>query len=202
MSKFITIFTLITFTLGTSGCANMTKEQQALLGSSLGALAGAGIGYAIGGGQGAAIGAGIGGLAGGVAAYSFASDPYTQSVSRQSETWKQQTGAQVEPVKVSQVQENGETKQQIDVQKMALSSDKMIVNNHLSPVVKQQLRVAKEESQKNNGMVQVFFPPNTPASVIQDLISTGVMVSQDDSLKDGYVILLARSIKDLKAIKV
>lgn len=200
MQKIVTVFTLIAFLL--SGCANMTKEQQALLGSSLGALAGTGIGYAVGGGEGAAIGAGIGALAGGLAAYAFASDPFTQSVNRQSETWKQKTGVQAEPVKVSKVQENGETKQQIDVQKMALSSDKMIVNNRLSPIVKQQLTIAKVESEKNNGMVQVFFPPNTPAKVIQDLVSTGVMVSQDNSLKDGYVIMLARSISDLKAVKV
>ena len=200
MRKVITLFTLITFLL--SGCANMTKEQQAMLGTSLGAALGTGIGYAVGGSQGAAIGAGIGALTGGLAAYAFASDPYTQSVNQQSETWKQQTGAQVAPVKVSQVQEDGQTKQQIDVQKMALSSDKMVVNGELLPMVKQQLIVAKKESDKNNGLVQVLFPPNAPASVIKDLVSTGVSISQDDSLVDGYVIVLARSVSDLKAVKV
>lgn len=199
MRKFITVITLMTFML--SGCANMSKEQQALMGSSLGALAGAGIGAAIGGGQGAAIGAGMGALAGGMAAYAFASDPYTQSVNQQSESWKKQTGVQPEAVKVSQVQENGETKQQIDVQQMALSSDKMVVNNRLSPTVKQQLTIAKQEADKNKGLVEVRFPPNTPASVITDIISTGVGVVQDDTLKEGYVILLGRSRSDLSAIR-
>ncbi|AEJ03243.1 17 kDa surface antigen [Nitrosomonas sp. Is79A3] len=200
MRKFITIITLMTFML--SGCANMTKEQQAMMGSSLGALAGAGIGAAIGGGQGAAIGAGLGALAGGAAAYAFASDPFTQSVNQQSETWKKQTGVQPEAVKVSEVVENGEQKQQIDVQKMALSSDTMVVNNRLSPMVKQQLTIAKQESEKNNGMVQVLFPPNTPPLVVQDILSTGVSIAQDDTLKDGYVILLARSRSDLSTVKI
>ncbi len=192
MRKFITIITLMTFML--SGCANMTKEQQAMMGSSLGALAGAGIG--------AAIGAGLGALAGGAAAYAFANDPFTQSVNQQSETWKKQTGVQPEAVKVSEVVENGEQKQQIDVQKMALSSDKMIVNNRLSPMVKQQLTIAKQESEKNNGLVQVLFPPNTPSLVVQDILSTGVSIAQDDTLKDGYVILLARSRSDLSTVKI
>lgn len=199
MRKIITTITLMAFML--SGCANMSKEQQAAFGTGLGALAGAGLGAAIGGKQGAAIGAGVGALAGGIAAYALASDPYTQSVNKQSENWKNQTGAQPETVKVSEVKENGETKQQIDVQQMALSSDKMVINNRLSSTVKQQLKIAKQEADKNKGLVEVRFPPNTPAPVITDIISTGVNVVQDDTLKDGYVILLGRSRSDLSAIK-
>lgn len=200
MRKWTLAITVIT--LAFSGCANMSKEQQAAMGVALGGLAGAGLGAAIGGKQGAAIGAATGATLGGVIAYNFASDPFTQSVTQQSETWKNQTGAQPEPVKVSQVVENGETKQQVDVQKMALSNDKMVVNNRLSPLVKQQLAVAKAESDKTKGLVQVLFPPNTPPQVVQDILSTGVGVAQDDTLRDGYVILLARSRNDLSTVKI
>lgn len=199
MRKLTLAITVIAMT--TSGCANMSKEQQAAFGTGLGALAGAGLGAAIGGKQGAAIGAGVGALAGGLAAYALASDPFTQSVTQQSETWKNQTGAQPEAVKVSEVKENGETKQQIDVQKMALPSNKIVVNNRLSPMIKQQLAVAKNESVKTNGLVQVLFPADAPPLVVQDILSTGVSVAQDDSLQDDYVILLARSRNDLSTIK-
>ncbi len=198
--KLILAMTLIAMT--TSGCAIMSKEQQAAFGTGLGALASAGLGAAIGGKQGAAIGAGVDALAGGLAAYALASDPFTQSVTQQSETWKNQTGAQPEAVKVSEVKENGEIKQQIDVQKMALPSNKIVVNNRLSPMVKQQLTIAKQESEKNNGLVQVLFPPNTPPPVVQDILSTGVSIAQDDTLKYGYVILLARSRSDLSTVKI
>ena len=199
MRKLILAMTLIA--MATSGCANMSKEQQAAFGTGLGALAGAGLGAAIGGKQGAAIGAGVGALAGGLAAYALASDPFTQSVNQQSETWKNQTGTQPEAVKVSEVKEDGEIKQQIDVQKMALPSNKMVVNNRLSPMVKQQLAIAKQEAEKNEGLVEVRFPLNTPPLVVQDILSTGVSIAQDDTLKDGYVILLARSRSDLSTIK-
>lgn len=187
--------------MATSGCANMSKEQQAAFGTGLGALAGAGLGAAIGGKQGAAIGAGVGALAGGLAAYALASDPFTQSVTQQSETWKNQTGAQPEAVKVSEVKENGESKQQIDVQKMTLPSNKIIVDNRLSSMVKQQLAIAKQEAEKNEGLVEVRFPANAPPRVVQDILSTGVSVAQDDSLQDDYVILLARSRNDLGTIR-
>lgn len=150
MRKLILAMTVIA--MATSGCANMSKEQQAAFGTGLGALAGAGLGAAIGGKQGAAIGAGVGALAGGLAAY-------------------------------------------------ALARNKMVVNNRLSPMVKQQLAIAKQEAEKNEGLVEVRFPPNTPPLVVQDILSTGVSVAQDDSLKDDYVILLARSRNDLSTIR-
>lgn len=196
MKKFITGVTLMAFILG--GCAgNMPREQQAMMGSSLGALAGAGIGAAVGGRQGAAIGAGIGGLAGGLAAYAWANDAYTQSAYRQSEAWRRQTGVQPEPVKITEVNENGQTKQQLDVQKIVIPSDKMIVNNRLSAIVKQRLTFAQNESEKNNGLVQVLFPADTPPQVVQELLSTGISVAQDDSLTGSFVLLLARSRNDL-----
>lgn len=198
MKKFIMGVTLTTFMLG--GCANMsgmTREQQTMMGTSLGALAGAGIGAAVGGGQGAAIGAGIGGLAGGMAAYAWANDPYTQSVYRQSEAWRNQPGVQTEPVKTTQVNENGQTKQQLDVQKIVIPSDRMIVNNRLSATVKQRLQTAQTEAERNNNLVQVLFPANTPPQIVQEILSTGVSVAQDDTLRGNFILLLARSRNDL-----
>lgn len=195
MRKCIIGVTLTVFVLG--GCAgNMTREQQTMMGSSLGALAGAGIGAAVGGRQGAAIGAGIGGLAGGMAAYAWANDPYTQSVYRQSETWRR-TGVQQEPVKITEVNEDGQTKQQLDVQKIIIPSNKMIVNNRLSSTVKQRLITAQNEAERNNSLVQVLFPANTPPQIVQEILSTGVSIAQDDALSGSFVLLLARSRDDL-----
>ncbi|MDR4516985.1 MAG: hypothetical protein MRK00_06325 [Nitrosomonas sp.] len=198
MKKFILAIALMAVFLG--GCANthnMSQGQQTAVGTGLGALAGAGIGALIGGKQGAAIGAGLGALVGGVAAHMLASDPYTQSVSQQSETWQKQTGAQTEAVKVSEVIENGEARKQIDVQKMALSSDKVEINNQLSPTIKQQLTVAKNEAVKTGGLVHVAYPADIPPAVLQDIRSIGVSTEVDNSLRDGYVIYLARSMRDL-----
>lgn len=198
MKKFILAIALIGVFLG--GCANthnMSQGQQTAAGAGLGALAGAGIGALIGGAEGAAIGAGIGAMAGGLAAHMLASDPYTQSVNQQSETWQKQTGAQAEAVKVSEVIENGEAKKQIDVQKMALSSDKVEINNQLSPTIKQQLTVAKNEAVKTGGLVHVAYPADIPPDVLQDIRSIGVSTEVDNSLRDGYVIYLARSMRDL-----
>lgn len=196
MRKCIIGVTLTVFALG--GCAgNMTREQQTMMGSGLGALAGAGIGAAVGGSQGAAIGAGIGGLAGGMAAYAWANDPYTRSVYQQSETWRRQTGVQSEPVKITEVNENGQIKQQLDVQKIVIPNSQMIVNNHLSSAVKQRLMLAQTEAGRNNSLVQVLFPANTPPQIVQEILSTGVSVAQDDALSGSFVLLLARSRDDL-----
>ncbi|UJP05543.1 MAG: glycine zipper domain-containing protein [Nitrosomonas sp.] len=202
MKRFVISITLAAFMLG--GCAgNMTREQQTMMGSGLGALAGAGIGAAVGGKRGAAIGAGIGGLAGGMAAYAWANDGFTQSVNRQSDIWRNQTGVQPEPVKVTEVNENGETKQQLDVQKIVIPGDKMIVNNRLSPAIKKRLAVAQNEAEKNDGLVQILFPADTPPQIVQEILSTGVSVAQDDSLYDNsFILLQARSRNDLGDVKL
>jgi uncharacterized membrane protein len=204
MKKLISVLAMMTFLLG--GCANthnLSQGQQTAAGAGLGALAGAGIGALIGGREGAAIGAGIGALAGGVAAHLLASDPYTQSVNQQSETWRQQTGAQAQTVKVSEVIENGEAKKQIDVQKMAVSTDRVVTNNRLSPVFERQLQVAKNEALKTGGLVHVAYPMDAPPEVLQDIRNTGVSVEQDNTLRNGYVVYLARSLNDLaNAVRV
>ena len=200
MKKLIAVIAMMAIVL--SGCANMTKEQQTATGVGGGALVGALIGAAIGGKEGAAIGAGVGALAGGIAAHALASDPFTQSANQQAETWKNQTGAQPEAVKVSDVIENGESKQQIDVQRMALSSSRVVTNNHLSTNIKQQLTVARNEAVKTGGLVHVAYPADVPITVLKDILSTGVSVEQDNSLVDGYVVYLARSRSDLDAIKI
>ena len=201
MKKYIAIITILVFVL--SGCANnMTREQQAGVGAGAGALTGAGLGALIGGKKGAAIGAGLGALAGGIAAYSLSSDPFTQSANQQAETWQKQAGAQPEAIKVSDVIENGESRKQIDVQKMALSSDQMVTNNRLSTTIKEQLIVAKEQAVKTGGLVHVAYPSDTPSAVLQDIRSTGISAEQDNTLKDGYVVYLARSKQDLDSIQI
>jgi uncharacterized protein YcfJ len=60
MRKIIITATVLAISL--NGCANMTKEQQAMMGAGAGALFGGGIGGALGGGKGAAIGAASGAL--------------------------------------------------------------------------------------------------------------------------------------------
>ena len=199
MKKLIPIILVIA--VAVSGCANTSKEHQAAMGAALGGLAGAGLGAVLGGKQGAIIGAATGAALAGIVTYNFASDPYTQSATQQAESWKKQTGITPNPVKVSEIVENGKTKQQIDVQKMALSKAQFIVNNRLSATVKQQLTVAKYNSWQTNGVVLVLYPPNTPADVLQDLRDTEVSLEQDNTLNDGYVILLARSQNDLKLFR-
>ncbi len=200
MKKLIAVIAMIAIVL--SGCANMTKDQQTATGVGGGALVGALIGAAIGGKQGAAIGAGVGALAGGLAAHALASDPFTQSANQQAEVWQKQVGAEPEAVKVSEVIENGESRQQIDVQKMALSSSQVVANNRLSPRIKQQLTVAKNKAVETGGLVHVAYPSDTPVSVLSDIRNTNVSVGQDNSLIDGYVVYLARSKRDLDTIKI
>lgn len=80
---------------------------------------------------------------------------------------------------------------------MALSSDKVEINNQLSPTIKQQLTVAKNEAVKTGGLVHVAYPADIPPAVLQDIRSIGVRTEVDNSLRDGYVIYLARSMRDL-----
>lgn len=195
MRKLMPVIMVVTMAVG--GCANTSKGQQAAMAAALGGLAGAGLGAAIGGKHGAIIGAATGAALAGIATYGFASDPYTQSATQQADAWKKQTGVGPAPVKVSEVIESGKTKQQIDVQKMALSNTQFVTNNRLSPLIKQQLTAAKSESTGTGGIVHVLYPPNTPPDVLQDLRSTGVSIERDNTLNDGYVILLARSQNDL-----
>lgn len=200
MRKLIPVIVVVIVAIG--GCANTNKGQQAAMGAALGGLAGAGLGAIIGGKHGAIIGAATGATLAGIAAYSFANDPYTQSATQQADAWKKQTGVEPAPVKVSEVIESGKTKQQIDVQKMALSKTQFVVNNRLSPTVKQQLLAAKYASTSTEGVVLVLYPPNTPADVLQDLRDVRVSLEQDNTLNDGYVILLARSQNDLNLFRV
>ena len=185
-----------------SGCANMSKDHQAAMGAALGGLVGAGLGAALGGKQGAAIGAATGVALGGIVAYNFASDPYTQSAAQQAESWKKQTGVAPETVKASGVIENGVNKQQIDVQKMILSNGQVISNDTLSDNIKQQLSNASFEAKKTGGIVHVLYPPNTSANVLQDLRSTGVSLEQNGTANGNFTILLARNQSDLSAAKM
>ncbi len=196
MKKIIVL--IIVAIMGLSGCANLSERQNQILISSLGVIAGTGVGAAVGGGKGAAIGAAVGGTLGALAAYALASDPFTQSVSQQADVWKNQTGVQPETIKASEVIDDGEKKQQIDVQKMAISESEAVANNQLLPVVKQQLSEGKKVLSKIGGEILVRYPPNTPATVLQDILSTGVNVSQDNSLKDGYMIYSARNRESLR----
>jgi len=182
-------------TLALSGCANtnLSKEAQAGLGVLGGAGLGAGIGGAVGGGKGAAIGAGAGALLGGLVAYALASDPYTQSVSQQGATWQEETGAKPEIVKASQVVENGQTVQKIDIQKMVVSDEQMVSKNHLSPKVKNQLITAKKESLKVGGNVEVICPASATQNIMNEINMTGVSYRQDETLSNGYVVVLSRS---------
>lgn len=185
-----------------SGCANMSKEHQAAMGAALGGLAGAGLGAAFGGKQGAAIGAAAGVTLGGIVAYNFASDPYTQSAAQQAESWKNQVGVAPETVKASKVVENGQMKQQIDVQRMTLTINQIITNESLSDDVKQQLSKANFEAKKTGGIVHVLYPSNTSAKVLQDLRSTGVSLEQNNTRNESFTILLARNQNDLNLAKM
>lgn len=197
------LFLAITFiTIVLNGCTNMSKEHQAAMGAALGGLAGAGLGAALGGKQGAAIGAAAGVALGGIVAYNFASDPYTQSAAQQAESWKKQAGVVPETVKASEVIENGENKQQIDVQKMTLTTSQVIVNDNLSGSIKKQLSNAYFEAKKTGGIVHVLYPPNTSANVLQDLRSTGVNLEQNSTRNENFTILLARNQSDLNAAKM
>ncbi len=187
------IVTTIVASIGLSGCANMSKEQQAGLGAGLGALAGAGLGALIGGEQGAAIGAAAGLVAGGAVAYALASDPYTQSAAQQAESWRKEIGSEPEVVKVSNVTENGQSRQQIDRQEMLLSDTLVVSNNRLSPKILSQLVSAHKSALKTGGYVHVYCPANAPASVISDIDSTGVNYSKDNTIKSGYKLVLTRS---------
>lgn len=200
MRKLILVIMLIAIAL--SGCANMSKDHQAAMGAALGGLVGAGLGAALGGKQGAAIGAATGVALGGIVAYNFASDPYTQSAAQQAESWKKQTGVAPETVKASGVIENGVNKQQIDVQKMILSNGQVISNDNLSDNIKQQLSNASFEAKKTGGIVHVLYPPNTSANVLQDLRSTGVSLEQNGTANGNFTILLARNQSDLSAAKM
>ncbi len=200
MRKLILVIMLIAIAL--SGCANMSKDHQAAMGAALGGLVGAGLGAALGGKQGAAIGAATGVALGGIVAYNFASDPYTQSAAQQAESWKKQTGVAPETVKASGVIENGVNKQQIDVQKMILSNGQVISNDNLSDNIKQQLSNASFEAKKTGGIVHVLYPPNTSANVLQDLRSTGVSLEQNGAANGNFTILLARNQSDLSAAKM
>lgn len=191
MKKILIVATVTT--LAISGCANMTKEQQAALGALGGAALGAGIGGALGGSEGAAIGAGAGALLGGVAAYALSSDPYTQSVSQQATTWQQEIGAKPEIIKASQVVENGKTVQRIESQKMAVSDAQMVSGKHLSSKVKNQLITAKRESLKVGGNVHVICPASATRTVINEISKTGVAYTQDSTLNTGYVVIMSKN---------
>ena len=176
-----------------AGCANMSKEQQAAMGAGIGALVGGGIGALAGGGKGAAIGAASGLALGGVLGYALASDPYTQSVTRQANDWQQQTGAKPEAAKTSQVVENGQKREQIDVQNMVLADNQMLSGGHLSTTVKKQLKTAKLESEKVGGDVHVTCPDNATPAIMDDIAATGVSYHQDSNMSKGYIITLSRN---------
>ena len=200
MRKLILVIMLIAIAL--SGCANMSKEHQAAMGAALGGLAGAGLGAALGGKHGVAIGAATGAALGGIVAYNFASDPYTQSATQQAENWKKQAGIAPETVKASEVIENGQKKQQIDVQRMTLTTTQIVTNDSLSDNIKQQLSNANFEAKKTGGIVHVLYPSNTSAKVLQDLRSTGVSLEQNNTRNESFTILLARNQNDLNAAKM
>jgi hypothetical protein len=107
-----------------------------------------------------------------------------------------------ETVKASEVIENGENKQQIDVQKMTLTTGQVISNDNLSDNIKQQLSNASFEAKKTGGIVHVVYPPNTSANVLQDLRSTGVSLEQNSTLNGNFTILLARNQSDLNTAKM
>lgn len=192
---------LVLMLMAVTGCANMSKEHQAAMGAALGGVVGAGVGALLGGKEGAAIGAAAGAALGGVAAYNFANDPYTKSAAEQGQSWKNQSGVSPDTIKTSEVIENGQKKQQIDVQKMNLTSGQVIENKKLSANIKQQLSNAYSESKKTGGIVHVLYPPNTSENVLQDLRSTGVSIEENDTLNESFVIILARNENDLKIIK-
>lgn len=179
-------------TLALTGCANMNRQQQASLGSLGGAAVGSGIGAAMGGSEGAAIGAGAGALLGGIAAYSLSTDPYTQLVSQQANAWQREIGAQPGVTQATQIIENGKKLQKINSQKFLLSEAQMVVGNQLSPKVKRQLMLAKQEAQKVGGRVQVLCPPNAPQAVLNDFKRAGISYTQDAMLRTGYAVLMSK----------
>lgn len=191
MKKILILATAATLSL--NGCANMSKEQQAALGALGGAALGGAVGGALGGGKGAAIGAGAGALLGGIAAYSLASDPFTQNANQQANTWQNEVGAKTELVSAPQVVENGQTVQRIDTQKMVVPSDKMVVGNHLSPKVRAQLVESKKATDSLGGNVQVVCPATASKAVLHEIQQTGVAYTQDQSLNQGYEVLVSRN---------
>lgn len=188
-----------------SGCAhttNLSKEGQAGIGAGLGGALGAAIGYAVCGAECAAIGAGAGIVAGGLTAYALASDPYTQSAAQQAESWKKETGSEAEVVKVSDVTENGQKRQRLDVQKMQLSDAQVVTKDRLSPRIKEQLINTKSSALKTGGYVHVVCPANAPSSVMSDIDKIGIGYSKDTTTASGYTIYLSRDRAELKSLNI
>lgn len=203
MKKTLVVSVAVTIVLG--GCAhtnNMSREGQAGVGAGLGGALGAAIGYAVCGAECAAIGAGAGIVAGGLAAYALASDPYTQSAAQQADSWKKQTGSEPEVVKVSEVIENGQKRQQVDIQKKQLSDSQVVLKNRLSPKIKDQLISAKDSALKTGGYVYVVCPANTPSSVMSDIDKIGIDYRKDMTTVSGYTIFLSRNQAELKTLNI
>lgn len=191
---------MVTASIACTGCApqgGMTRGGQAAVGAGLGAALGAGIGALIGGGKGAAIGAGVGALAGGAITYALASDPFTQQASQQTQMLNQEMGAKTEVVKVSQVVENGQQVQRIDVQKAVLSDKDVASGKHLNPNAKNVIAKAVKGAQATGGSVTMICPKSASPSILNDISNMGATVHQDDTLTTGYVLVLARSKQDL-----
>jgi outer membrane lipoprotein SlyB len=196
MKKTLLISTAIIFLV--SGCANMSKEQQAALGAGLGAALGAGIGKAVGGTNGVAIGAGLGAVVGGAAGYALASDPYTQTVTQQANVWQQDTGAKSQIIKASNVIENGQEVQKIETSKTIVADDQMVFKKHLSTKAKSRLIESQNKLIPLGGDVVVICPASATKTVIDEITNTGVTVNQDNSLRTGYVIVLTKSKNDVQ----
>lgn len=183
--------------IGLQGCANMSKEQQALWGAAAGCTVGALIGGLAGGGKGAAIGCGAGGVVAGAATYAFASDPFTQSTVQSGQAWQQEMGSEYKVVKANQVVDNsGQKRDQVEEMHIVVPKEKMEQKQHLSSNAQKMLTKTVNEAKQAGGGVMVLCPGSAPPAVVGELMKTGATVAQDQSVAGGYVMKVSRSSKN------
>lgn len=198
MKKILIIIGIITTVL--NGCATNSKiENSGVAAVACGILGGL-IGFAVGGGEEVAIGAGVGAIACGVTTYAFADD-FSKAVVEENAIWQNSVmGVQHQkPTKKSdafskkQKGKSGKTILKIKKDTMLVPTRTMILENHLSPVVANNLSKTHYKIQKTGGRVLVKCPTNTTNKIMNEIRRTGVTCERSKAIKNGgYAVVLSK----------
>ncbi len=191
--KKLIITTVVASSLALPGCAGMSQQQQSTTtGAAAGTALGALVGGLAGGWQGALIGAGAGAIVGGIAGYALAPDPLTQSTSQTANQWTQDFSAKQTSRVTPVVLASGQQAQQIDEMRLTVPNSKMVNKGKLSKNGETAIRKLIDDARVSGGSVQISYPANAPAAVVQSLLETGVKV-QKGTQADEYLFVIART---------
>ena len=128
-------------------------------------------------------------------------DEFTQNAVKNANNWEIFSMAETKIIRVTEITNKYDEKKykQVDEMQITLPLIQIVhktgINKwKLEPTIKMQLIMAVKSSEKANGKVLVFYPEEAvPKNIIEEILETGALASQDSSLVGVITIRLIRN---------